>query len=234
MIPAFFALPPFFFFFAYRGPVLRLFLTSPVRMYVPQVSTRRFLVVTCAYHPSVGLCPCVVCPVMSFQPPSLLAHHRTPLSLRPLLFSSPLSSASFPVLFPFLCTFSCPCLLFSAPFPVVVSSSLHLFLSLLHLLCIFSCRCLLFSASFLVCILGRVWVGGRRAAQTRLSYIHEHCRNTKKCVFGTGDLEAGMDLDGGGGGMGGENGGGGEGGDNASGCGGLLVSSCLGPALLVM
>lgn len=67
-------------------------------------------------------------------------------------------------------------------------------------------------------------MGGRAGgAQTRLSYIHEHCRNAKKCVFGTGDLEAGMDLDGGG--MGGENGGGGEGADHASGCGGLLVSS---------
>eukprot|EP00904_Undaria_pinnatifida_P012757 jgi/Undpi1/8611/HiC_scaffold_25.g11076.m1 len=54
--------------------------------------------------------------------------------------------------------------------------------------------------------------------KTRLNYIHEQCRNSKKCVFGTGDLEAGMDLDGeGGGGMGG----GGEDG-NASGCGGLL------------
>lgn len=58
-----------------------------------------------------------------------------------------------------------------------------------------------------------------RRPQTRLNYIHEQCRNSKKCVFGTGDLEAGMDLDGeGGGGMGG----GGEDG-NASGCGGLLV-----------
>lgn len=60
------------------------------------------------------------------------------------------------------------------------------------------------------------------AAQTRLSYIHEHCRNAKKCVFGTGDLAGGgMDLDG----MGGENGGGGGdgAGEHASGCGGLLV-----------
>ncbi|CAN0181755.1 unnamed protein product, partial [Ectocarpus sp. 13 AM-2016] len=33
--------------------------------------------------------------------------------------------------------------------------------------------------------------------KTRLSYIHEHCRNAKKCVFGTGDLAGGgMDLDG--------------------------------------
>ncbi|CAM9817557.1 unnamed protein product, partial [Ectocarpus sp. 4 AP-2014] len=57
--------------------------------------------------------------------------------------------------------------------------------------------------------------------KTRLSYIHEHCRNAKKCVFGTGDLAGGgMDLDG----MGGENGGegGGGGGEHASGCGGLL------------
>ncbi|CAN0534555.1 unnamed protein product, partial [Laminaria digitata] len=43
-----------------------------------------------------------------------------------------------------------------------------------------------------------------RRPQTRLNYIHEQCRNSKKCVFGTGDLEAGMDLDDeGGGGMGG-------------------------------
>lgn len=56
--------------------------------------------------------------------------------------------------------------------------------------------------------------------QTRLNYIHENCRNAKKCVFGTGDLEAGMELEGEGGG--GE-GGGGEGSDHAAGCGGLLV-----------
>lgn len=55
--------------------------------------------------------------------------------------------------------------------------------------------------------------------QTRLNYIHEQCRNSKKCVFGTGDLDGGMELDGGG--AGGEGGVGDDG--NASGCGGLLV-----------
>lgn len=57
----------------------------------------------------------------------------------------------------------------------------------------------------------------RHDTQTRLNYIHENCRNLKKCVFGTGDLEAGMDLDGGG--LGAAE----EGDGNASGCGGLLV-----------
>ncbi|CAM9308504.1 unnamed protein product, partial [Sphacelaria rigidula] len=46
--------------------------------------------------------------------------------------------------------------------------------------------------------------------QTRLNYLHEQCRNSKKCVFGTGDLEQGMDMEGGG-----EE-------ENAAGCGGLL------------
>ncbi|CAN0409234.1 unnamed protein product, partial [Discosporangium mesarthrocarpum] len=32
--------------------------------------------------------------------------------------------------------------------------------------------------------------------KTRLNYLHEQCRNQKRCTFGTADLEAGLDMDG--------------------------------------
>lgn len=56
--------------------------------------------------------------------------------------------------------------------------------------------------------------------QTRLNYIHEQSRNSKKCVFGTADLEQGMEM---------ENT---PEEENAAGCGGLLVSES--PMILVM